>query len=362
MLISEYTIQKWHSNNKSYYMNLGYNFTKINDEFIVKVNDLTKGSSAMVEVLCDYCQITKIQKPYERYLSQNQKSLIHKDCCGNPKCQKEKREETMILKYGEKSALKLDVFKNKMNKTNNKRYGVSNVFLAKEIKEKALDTLFNNYGVLNPSQNETIQEKMVDSFIKHFGCDNPSKSKEVKQKKIETLQSNYSVDNPSQSPIIQIRIRKSFYKNGTTPTSNQQLYVNSIYKGILNYPVFRASLDIAFPKEKIYVECDFGGHNLSVKFGDLTQEQFDKNTVKRWYALNRKGWKEIRIISLKDKLPSDLILFYMLEYAKKYILTGHSWIKFDIDNSKVKTSQYEKQFNFGKLRKITKKDVEHISL
>ena len=295
---------------------------KFNDTFMVKVEDLTIGSSAVVEILCDYCQVTKVQKPYERYISQNKKSITPKDCCGNPKCQKEKREESMIFKYGEKSALKLDIFKNKMIKTNNERYGVSNVLLVKEFKEKALETLFNNYGVLYPLQNEVIKERMINSFNEHFGCDNPSQSEEIKQKKIKTTEKNYGVQNPSQSPEIQAKIRESFYKNGTTPTSNQQLYVNSIYKGILNFPYFNASLDIAFPENKLYVECDFGGHDLSVKFGDLTQEEFDKKARNRWYSLNRSGWKEIRIISIKDKIPSNLILFYMLEYAKKYISTG----------------------------------------
>jgi len=360
MLISKEVEVRWHHTNKNHYINKGYNFTKFNDKFMVNVDDLTNGSSATVEVLCDYCKITKVQKSYERYIKQNEKTLIHKDCCGNPQCQKDKREETMLFKYGSKSALKLDKFKNKMIETNNERYGVSNVLLVKEFKEKALETLFNNYGVLYPSQNEVIKERMINSFNEHFGCDNPSQSEEIKQKKIKTTEKNYGVQNPSQSPEIQAKIRESFYKNGTTPTSNQQLYVNSIYKGYLNYPYYNVSLDIAFPEEMIYCECDFGGHDLSVKFGDLTQEEFDKKARNRWYSLNRKGWKSINIISIKDKIPSNLILFYMLQYAKKYISTGHSWIKFDIDNSKVITSQYENQFNFGKLRNISKKDVEHI--
>ena len=360
MLISKEAEVRWHYTNKDHYVSNGYNFTKMNDKFMVKIFHLTKGSSAIVEILCDYCKTTKVQKPYEKYINQNINSIIHKDCCGNPKCQKEKREESMIYKYGEKSALKLDIFKDKMVKTNNERYGVSNVLLVKEIKDKALVTLSNNYGVQNPSDSKIIQEKRLNTFNERFCCDNPSQSDDIKLKKIETLQRNYGVDNPSQSPEIQAKIRESFYRNGTTPTSNQQLYVNSIYKGILNYPYFNASLDIAFPENKLYVECDFGGHDLSVKFGDLTQEEFDKKARNRWYSLNRSGWKEIRIISTKDKLPSNLILLYLLKYAKKYISTGHSWIKFDIDNSKVITSQYEKQFRFGKLRKITNKDIMYI--
>jgi len=47
----------------------------------------------------------------------------------------------------------------------------------------------------------------------------------------------------------------------------------------------------------------------------------------------------------------------MLDYAKNYIFTGHSWIKFDIDNSQIITSQYKIKIDFGRLRTITNKDL-----
>jgi len=43
MLILEYAILKWHPNNKNYYVSLDYIFTKMGDEFVVKISDLTKG-------------------------------------------------------------------------------------------------------------------------------------------------------------------------------------------------------------------------------------------------------------------------------------------------------------------------------
>jgi len=120
-------------------------------------------------------------------------------------------------------------------------------------------------------------------------------------------------------------------------------------------------LDIAFPKDKIFCEYDGSGHALSVKMGDLTQDEFNNKEKRRKYFLLSKGWKEVRIISLNDKLPSDEVLLEMLNYAKEYINSGHTWIKFDIDNSKVICSQYEKYYDFGKLRRIKEEDLKEVS-
>ena len=48
MLISKTAFVKWNSKNKKHYVDLGYTFTKMGDEFEVNVEDLTSGSYAMV--------------------------------------------------------------------------------------------------------------------------------------------------------------------------------------------------------------------------------------------------------------------------------------------------------------------------
>jgi len=86
----------------------------------------------------------------------------------------------------------------------------------------------------------------------------------------------------------------------------------------------------------------------------MTEEEFINKERRRWYFLNSKGWKEIRIISRQDKLPSDEVIFLMIEYAKEYINEGHSWIHFDIDNLKILKSTGNINVDFGKLRRIKK--------
>jgi len=245
--------------------------------------------------------------------------------------------------------------------TNLDKYGVKNPMQVVEFKNKQYSNNYLKYGAQHNSQFEGRNEKCVQTSLEHYGCENPMQNIEVKNKLKQTFLKIFGVDNPLKSLEIREKMNKTLNKNGTAPTSRQQIYVNSILKGELNYPEGHCLLDIAFPEDKLYVECDFGGHNLQVKIGKITQDEFNKKERVRSIVLNRKGWKEIRIISCKDKLPSDLMIFYILQFAKSYLSTGHTWIKFDIDNNKVITSQYEKQFKFGKLRKIRKKDIEEIA-
>lgn len=59
MLLSKTVMIKWHGFIKQWYLDRGYIFTKMKDEFEVKVEDLSKGSNTLVEVECDNCRKVK---------------------------------------------------------------------------------------------------------------------------------------------------------------------------------------------------------------------------------------------------------------------------------------------------------------
>jgi len=54
-LITENTPIKWNPANKKWYENKGYIYTKMGDEFEVKVEDLSVGSNSLVDIQCDGC-------------------------------------------------------------------------------------------------------------------------------------------------------------------------------------------------------------------------------------------------------------------------------------------------------------------
>jgi hypothetical protein len=61
MLLSKTVMIKWHNKNKQWYEEKGYKFTKLGDEFEIKVEDSTNKSSGLVNVKCD-CEDCK--NPY----------------------------------------------------------------------------------------------------------------------------------------------------------------------------------------------------------------------------------------------------------------------------------------------------------
>lgn len=101
MLLSETAITKWAGYTKKYYISKGYQFTKLGDEFEVKVKDLQEGSGVSVQVFCDYCleegKETILNKEYWAYIRDNKNSVIHKDCC--TMCQVKKIRESNMLTY-----------------------------------------------------------------------------------------------------------------------------------------------------------------------------------------------------------------------------------------------------------------------
>ena len=180
----------------------------------------------------------------------------------------------------------------------------------------------------------------------------------TKINKRKTCLLKYGFEHPMQNKEVSSKVRETLTKNGNVSCSKQQAYVHSIIGGELNYPYYNASLDIAFPEERIYCECDFGGHWLSIKLGGLTQDEFDKKERNRWYSLYRSGWKSINIISTKDLIPSDQKLLEIISYARTYLNQNHHYIKFDLDNSKIINSKGEFDYDFGELRRIKSTDIQ----
>jgi len=79
-LITKKVEVKWHFRNKEWYMNKGYFFTKFRDEFIVKVEDLSKNSNVKVNVVCDCCnkKSETIWINYFRYVKEDGKYYCNK--------------------------------------------------------------------------------------------------------------------------------------------------------------------------------------------------------------------------------------------------------------------------------------------
>ena len=56
MIIDTITKNTWNSNNKKYYTDKRYIFTKMYEEFDLKIEDLHPNSNKKIKVMCDICK------------------------------------------------------------------------------------------------------------------------------------------------------------------------------------------------------------------------------------------------------------------------------------------------------------------
>lgn len=94
MLVENQLVEvSWYSQSKEHYISKGYIFTKYRDKFFVKAEDLCKGSTAYVDVICDYCGDI-IRMKWNHYIDILEKN--HKCACY--KCRHKKRYENNLIK------------------------------------------------------------------------------------------------------------------------------------------------------------------------------------------------------------------------------------------------------------------------
>lgn len=348
----------------SHYRKLGYE-VKYLVPLTVKVEDLLDKSNEEVEAVCTDCgNIIKIKYVnYNRTVNSVGK-YVCPDCVG--KYASLHYKKTMKQRYGVEHCSQLESVKKKVAETCLQNYGADNPGKVKELREKQRQTVFEKYGVYYVSQSEEVKNKIRTTTYSHYGVENPSQSVEIRQKIIESNLSSYGVSNVSQAPEIREKVRKTMYKNGTCPTSRQQQYIYNLYlqsnpTAKLNYPISHYSADICFPEEKIVIEYDGGFHDGNVKTGRLTQEEFDHKEIIRSQIIKREGYKQIRLISHHDKLPSDEILLQILDISKQYFNDNpeRSWIEFDFDSSLMRNALHKEGvfFDYGELRTLPLQEV-----
>lgn len=313
---------KINGHNIDYYKNLGYICNK-KDKIIIPIEHLKSSNTVKIEVQCDYCGIIFFQR-YNEYI--RGQSGVKKICCANSTCQNKKREENMILKYGVKNAMQVDFIHKKVESTNLKKYGVRNVAQNKEIQDKMKNTSLERYGVDNPSKNPEIQQRAKDRSMEKYGTEYPAQSKIVRDKSQKTLKEKYGVNTPFKIPEVQEKL-KALGKDGSVI----QKYICSIYNGELSVNMGVYVTDILLKDDNIIVEVDGGGHTLKIKFGMETSDVFYEKEFGREKHLILRGYKILRIITQKSKLPNETLLKEILENAKKTFNNGYNVYRYNLD-------------------------------
>ena len=342
MLVSKNIIIKVNGNMVKYYREKGYD-CKANDLIEIDVNDLPTKSNVHIKVKCDYCG-KEYDVRYCDYLKQN-----HDNACYE--CRFIKSNRTNINKYGSASCLGNKEIREKIKETMIVKYGVDNCMKNNEILFKTQETNLKRYGYKNVFQNEDVRKKQEETVFKKYGVDNVFKSELIKQKIRETNLEKYGVENPTQNEIIKNKIidksSKSKFINNSQICSKQQLHINNVLGGELNYLYEKFWLDIFFKDNNIYLEYNGSGHDIDVKYHKLTNKEFKIKEIKRYKILESKGLKQIVISSKKDKIPNDEILLSMKRYSY-FILNNlyNNWIVFDIDEQCIRYNKTCIKYDF----------------
>lgn len=344
------------STRKKYKRDYVYDFEKT---ILVKIEDLPLKSNVEIEAVCDYCNKNIIKMKYSKY--NNSLRIVDKIAC--KECSGKKYKDVCLTKYGVSSTSQLSEVKNKIKNTSRDRYGVDNYAKTKECQEKMEATMNSRYGVKRALQRSEGKESFINTCIFRYG---EEYGKIFYEKAKKTFKEKTGYDYPSQSPEVRRKVMESYHLNNSQMTSCQQCYIYNLYLTEnslieLNYPISYYSADICFIEEKIIFEYDGGFHDGRVKLGKMTQEEFDHKELIRDQVIKREGYKIIRLISRNDYLPSDEILLQLLSHSREYFSkTSHTWICWDIDNSKMINAENKDSdgvfFNFGQLRRIKKSD------
>lgn len=315
---------------KKYKKDFVYDF---DNPIIIKVEDLPKGSDIRVIVACDYCG-KECSPRYVNYCHSIETDNMY--ACAD--CSIYKIEKIM-----------------------QKKYGASYYTSTQEFKEKVKNTMMNRYGVSHVSKSEEFLKRKCDNNKEKYGFEHVLQVKEFREKGIQTNIDRYGVPNVNQNKEIRAKAVQTLYVNHSQSVSKQQKYIGSLYNGILNFSIKSYNVDIYLFDDNFIVEYDGGGHMLNVVLGQESIENFKQKEIIRNNIIKKEGYKQMRIISSKDLIPSDQILLQMLNEAKQYFIDypNYSWIEYDIDNSIVRNAEHKDgiSYNYGKLRKIKDSDL-----
>lgn len=246
-------------------------------------------------------------------------------------------KENNLKNYGVENPGQMKHVKDKVKQTCLEKYGVENAYQIEKVRQSTR----NNLGVDYPFQSPNVREKQQQSMLNKYGFEYPGQVPEIREKMENTTLKNHGVKYMFQDPIAREKMLKkslrTMYQHGTGVSSKPQRYICNLVNGELCYPVNRCQLDIAFPKRKIYIEYNGGGH-----YAWDTLENKDKSDMKRYSYLKQFEWKLIKIVCKCDKLYNDDKMLKLINICKQYLLNSkHTWIEINIDKNKIKCKEFE---------------------
>ena len=317
MILTKYVKVKIEKRNRKKYLSIGFVNLECGDIISVSPFCLSDNSREKVLCRCDYCN-TIYETTWQIYNKCVLNSVIHKCAC--KKCQKLKRDDTNMVKYGVKSLMEDDSFIKLMKRKFTEKYGVNNPSSLDFVKKKKIETCRKNFGVDYPMQSNVVMERSKDTIMQKYGVSHISKCEYYRN-------------------IMTEHSRKALFEHGTCASSAAQRHLCEIYNGILNFPVGKYNLDILI-EDNIYIEYDGSGHDMNLKMGEITIGEYQRREYSRYSFIKNNGYRLIRIINKSDKLKDDYTMIILKEMCVEYLNnTNDSWIAVNIDTGEIITKE-----------------------
>lgn len=135
-------------------------------------------------------------------------------CASSHDLTRNKVKKTNLKKFGVEQIMQSDVFKKQYKNTCLEKYGVDNISKLDSVKEKKIKTNLKNWGVENVSKNKEIQQRKIKSNLEKLGCEYPIQNLTIKEKTKKTNNNKYDVDYTLQSNVVKEKSK----------TTNKQRY------------------------------------------------------------------------------------------------------------------------------------------
>lgn len=263
--------------NIEHFRKQGYE-VELKDTISVAAKDLVPGSHKKIIVICDYCG-QEISKEFRRFITGRKNST--KDACYD--CAQVKRQEVLQEKYNSDSPFGSQEVRDKSKRTVRERYGVENVMQVKEVKEKLADTLESRYGVRGVLQHPAFLKKARKTTFAKYQTFSSLSVQSIRKKGVYT------------------------YVNGVR-ASKGQMQLGQVLNAEINVRLENGfCLDLVVD-ETIVLEYNGSGHDLRVKLGYVSQEDFLEKEEKRKEFILKSGLYFIEVNNPRDlKINLDKI-------------------------------------------------------
>ena len=233
----------------------------------------------------------------------------------------EKHDETMIKKYGEKTPIKIDEFREKIKQTNVEKYGTENAFQNNDIKksnkekwiskkDQIIEKIKSTKNKKCPEEKEQINQKRIQTNIQRYGVENTSHKKEFIDKIRESKSKKTYLEKQEEIDKRKIKRRNNYWyifqelllKKNIEILSTKEEYMS--YSDAYNYKCLKCNKDFESGQSKQqYIYCPYCcfkssyEHEISEWLSDLDVKHVcnKKFKLEDYEKINRKQPHEIDI-------------------------------------------------------------------